>query len=173
MAITGRQITRRTWSLSVLNDLREKTSLSAAELLQRLEKTNPYVDKRNYPVFAPAAELAVGGLEKRSERIQRHVEGLNGIMQKMQDYSILRKGSTVQQEAYGYLLGKLEYMWQLLANGKLKEFVSEYCDMALVPGYGNHLPKRMALAAEKMMENKKLSSLVGSVKLTESLYPLE
>lgn len=173
MTITGRQITRRTWSLSLLNDLRNSASSSAKELRQRMEKTNPYVDKRKHAVFAPAAELAVNGLEKRSEKIGRHVDALDEVMQKIQDYCILKKGSPVQQEAYGYLLSKLEYMWQLLANGKLKEFISEYQDVASVPRYAGYLPKRMVLAAEKMVENKALSRLMDSVKLTESMYPLE
>ena len=157
----------------MLSDLRERTDLSAAELKKRLEKTNPYVDKRKRPAFAPAAELAVGGLEKRSERIQNHVNALDEIMQKIQDYSILKKGSRAQQEAYHYLLGRLEHMWQLLANGQLKEFVSAYEDMKLVPIYETHLPEKMAPAAEKMLENKKLSDLVGSVKLTDERYQLE
>ena len=157
----------------MLSDLRERTDLSAAELKKRLEKTNPYVDKRKRPAFAPASELAVRGLERRSERIQRHIEDLDRIMQKMQDYSILKTGSPVQQDAYRYLLERLEYMWQLLANGQLKGFVSAYEDMKLVPIYETHLPEKMAPAAEKMLENKKLSDLVGSVKLTDERYQLE
>ncbi len=173
MIIAGRQISRETWSREVLSDLRERRDLSAEELEKRLEKTNPYFDKRKRPVFAPVAELAVKGLEKRSERIVRHIDALDGIMQKIQDYSILKKGSRAQQEAHKYLLSRLEHMWQLLANGQLKEFVSAYEDMKLVPIYERHLPERMVFAAKELMKNKKLSSLAGSVKLTEAWHQLE
>ena len=155
-----------------------KTSVENAkerleELRMELNKTNPYLDKRKNPVYAPAADLYVPGLEKRSERIGKHIEEFDKIMQNIQDYSILRKGSQDQQEAHKYLLGRLEYMWQLLANGKLKEFITAYEDMKLVAKFEPYLPKNIVMASEKMLQDKKLSRLVGSIQFTMDMYCAE